>query len=174
VVRLVAGTQVVDVTVAKVDVNVTLPLPERAGAGLALFLLAVLADFTVGLPRVGLCNLNENGCAQRKNRCCDDDGCFHSCLGCREWGRGPRGKSARLAGFLDRIERATPLQALQAITINAAYEYGEEGSKGSLEPGKLADLVILDKNPLKVEPMTIKDIKVVETIKDGATIYKAQ
>ena len=71
-------------------------------------------------------------------------------------------------------ERATPLQALQAITINAAYEYGEEGSKGSLEPGKLADLVILDKNPLKVEPMTIKDIKVVETIKDGATIYKAQ
>jgi predicted amidohydrolase YtcJ len=71
-------------------------------------------------------------------------------------------------------ERATPLQALQAITINAAYEYGEEDSKGSLEPGKIADLVILDKNPLKVEPMTIKDITVVETIKDGATIYKAR
>jgi predicted amidohydrolase YtcJ len=70
-------------------------------------------------------------------------------------------------------ERATPLEALQAITINAAYEYGEEASKGSLEPGKLADLVILDGNPLKVAPMSIKDIKVVETIKEGKTIYAA-
>jgi predicted amidohydrolase YtcJ len=36
-----------------------------------------------------------------------------------------------------------------------------------------ADLVILDKNPLKVDPMSIKDIKVLETIKEGKTIYKA-
>ena len=43
----------------------------------------------------------------------------------------------------------------------------------SLEPGKLADLVILDKNPLKVDPMTLRDIKVIETIKEGKTIYKA-
>jgi predicted amidohydrolase YtcJ len=70
-------------------------------------------------------------------------------------------------------ERATPMQALQAITINGARIYGEEASKGSLEPGKLADLVVLDKNPLKVDPMTIKDIKVVETIKEGKSIYKA-
>ena len=68
-------------------------------------------------------------------------------------------------------QRITPLEALKAITINAAYQYGEEGSKGSLEPGKLADLVILDRNPLTVDPMTIKDIKVVETIKEGKTIY---
>ena len=70
-------------------------------------------------------------------------------------------------------QRVTPLEALQAITINAAYQYAEEGSKGSLEPGKLADLVILDRNPLAVDPMTIKDIQVVETIKEGRTIYKA-
>jgi len=70
-------------------------------------------------------------------------------------------------------QRITPLEALKAITINAAYQYGEERSKGSLEPGKLADLVILDRNPLKVDPMAIKDIKVVETIKEGKTIYKA-
>jgi predicted amidohydrolase YtcJ len=70
-------------------------------------------------------------------------------------------------------QRITPLEALKAITINAAYEYREENSKGSLEPGKLADLVILDKNPLKVSPMTIKDIHVVETIKEGKSIYKA-
>jgi predicted amidohydrolase YtcJ len=67
-------------------------------------------------------------------------------------------------------QRITPLEALKAVTINAAYQYSEEKSKGSLENGKLADLVILDKNPLKVDPLTIKDIKVVETIKE---IYKA-
>jgi predicted amidohydrolase YtcJ len=68
----------------------------------------------------------------------------------------------------------TPLEALKAITINAAYQYGEESSKGSLEAGKLADLVILDKNPMKVDSMTIKEIKVVETIKEGKSIYKVE
>ena len=57
------------------------------------------------------------------------------------------------------------------MTINVACQYGEQDSKGSLAVGKRADLVILDKNPLKVEPMAIKDIKVVETIKDGKTVY---
>jgi predicted amidohydrolase YtcJ len=70
-------------------------------------------------------------------------------------------------------QRITPLEALKAITINTAYQYSEEASKGSIESGKLADLVILDRNPLKVDPMAIKDIKVVETIKEGKTIYKA-
>ncbi len=69
-------------------------------------------------------------------------------------------------------EKATPYQALQAITTNAAYEYFEEDSKGKLEVGKLADFVILEKNPLKVDVMYIKDIKVLETIKEGKTIYK--
>lgn len=62
--------------------------------------------------------------------------------------------------------------ALKAVTINAAYEYFEEDSKGSIKPGKRADLVILDRCPMDVEPMEIKDIKVLETIKDGKTIYK--
>ena len=68
-------------------------------------------------------------------------------------------------------QRVTPLEGLKAMTIWAAEQYGEEGSKGSLAPGKLADLVILDRNPLEVDHMTIKDIKVVETIKEGKTIY---
>ena len=68
-------------------------------------------------------------------------------------------------------QRVSPLEALKAMTINAAYQYGEEASKGSLEVGKLADLVILDKNPLKVDPMAIKDIKVLGTIKEGKSIY---
>lgn len=69
-------------------------------------------------------------------------------------------------------ERVTPLQALEAITINAAYQYGEESTKGSIEPGKLADLVILDRNPTTVDPDDIRHIRVVETIKEGRTIHR--
>jgi predicted amidohydrolase YtcJ len=71
-------------------------------------------------------------------------------------------------------QRITPLEGLKAMTIWVAEQYGEQASKGSLEAGKLADLVILNQNPLKVDPMKIKDIKVIETIKEGKTIYKAQ
>jgi hypothetical protein len=69
-------------------------------------------------------------------------------------------------------QRVTPMEGLKAMTIWAAEQYGEEARKGSLEGGKLADLVILDKNPLKVDKMAIKDIKVLETIKEGKTVYK--
>jgi hypothetical protein len=69
-------------------------------------------------------------------------------------------------------ERITAYQGLKAQTINGAYEYFEENKKGTLTSGKLADLVILDKNPLKVDPREIRDIKVTETIKEGKTIFK--
>ncbi|WP_040978433.1 amidohydrolase [Oceanobacillus jeddahense] len=65
-------------------------------------------------------------------------------------------------------------EALKAVTINAAYQYFEEDRKGSLEEGKVADLVILDKNPLKTNKMAIKDIAVLETIKEGETIYQIE
>lgn len=64
--------------------------------------------------------------------------------------------------------------ALKGVTINAAYEYHEEDRKGTLEVGKLADMVILDGNPLKVDVMHIKDIQVLETIKEGETVYLKQ
>lgn len=70
-------------------------------------------------------------------------------------------------------QRVTVYEALKAITSEAARQYFEEATKGTLEVGKLADLVILDKDPEAVEPITIKDIKVLETIKEGKTIYKA-
>ncbi len=70
-------------------------------------------------------------------------------------------------------QRVTPMEVLKAITINAAFQYDEEKSKGSIEPGKLADLVILSGNPITASPDAIKDIKVVETIKEGKSIYKA-
>lgn len=62
--------------------------------------------------------------------------------------------------------------ALKGITINAAYAYGEEDAKGSIKVGKRADLVLLDANPLKIDKMAIRDIRVLETIKDGETIYR--
>ena len=68
-------------------------------------------------------------------------------------------------------QKISVYDALKAVTINAAYEYFEEDSKGSIKEGKRADLVILDRNPLETEAMELKDIKVLETIKDGKTIY---
>lgn len=71
-------------------------------------------------------------------------------------------------------QRITPMEALKSQTLWAAEQYGEQASRGSLEVGKLADLVILDANPLEVDPMKIKDIRVVETIKEGKTLYRAK
>jgi predicted amidohydrolase YtcJ len=79
----------------------------------------------------------------------------------------------RSGQVLGAEQRVSVMDALKSITIAAAYQYFEEKTKGSLEPGKLADFVVLDKNPLKVQPTAIKDIKVVETIKEGETIYRA-
>lgn len=61
--------------------------------------------------------------------------------------------------------------ALKGVTVNAAYAYHEEGIKGTIEEGKLADLVILDRNPLKTDPLKLKDILVEETIKEGKSLY---
>jgi len=79
---------------------------------------------------------------------------------------------SRSGTIIGEGERTTPYLAIQAITSNAAYELFEENLKGSLSEGKLADFVILDKNPLKVEPMDIKNIQVLETIKEGKTVFK--
>lgn len=62
--------------------------------------------------------------------------------------------------------------ALKAVTINAAYQYFEEYEKGSIEIGKLADFVILDKNPLTVPKEELNTIQVVETIKEGKTLFR--
>ncbi|WP_328350089.1 amidohydrolase [Mycobacterium sp. NBC_00419] len=80
---------------------------------------------------------------------------------------------SRSGAVIGADQRVTPMEALKAITINAARQYREDDLKGSLEVGKLADLVVLDGNPLTVDPMAIKDIGVVETIKEGQTVYHA-
>lgn len=78
----------------------------------------------------------------------------------------------RSGDVLGEHHRITPYQALEAVTKTAAYQNFEEDEKGTIEVGKRADLVVLDKSPLAVEPMKIKDIKVLETIKDGNTVFK--
>jgi predicted amidohydrolase YtcJ len=73
---------------------------------------------------------------------------------------------------LGEAERVGPLEALEAITIDGARMYGEEKQKGSIEVGKLADLVVLSANPLTVPAGTIESIRVVETIKEGKTVWR--
>jgi predicted amidohydrolase YtcJ len=74
-------------------------------------------------------------------------------------------------GTLGPGQRVDPYIALRGFTSVAAYQYKEEASKGSIATGKLADMVVLDRNPLKVDPMEIKDIQIVKTIKNGKDLY---
>ena len=74
---------------------------------------------------------------------------------------------------LDEDQKCSVFEGLQCITINGAYQYGEEDRKGTLEVGKLADLCITEKNPLKVSLDELRDLKVVETVKEGETIWHA-
>lgn len=71
-------------------------------------------------------------------------------------------------------QRIPPLQALRAVTIDAAWQAHDDAIKGSIEVGKLADFVILGENPLAGDPLRIKDIPVIETIVGGRTIYRRE
>jgi hypothetical protein len=68
-------------------------------------------------------------------------------------------------------QRLSVMEALEASTIEAAYQVFEDDRKGSLLVGKLADLVVLDRNPLEIDPIEIRNIRVVETYKEGRRIY---
>ena len=82
-------------------------------------------------------------------------------------------RTTRSGDILGPQHRVEPLVALKAQTIWAAHQYFEENQKGSITPGKLADLVILSDNPLTIARDKIADIKVLETIKEGKTVFKA-
>jgi predicted amidohydrolase YtcJ len=71
-------------------------------------------------------------------------------------------------------EKLTPIDALKAITLWSARQSFEDKTKGSIEVGKLADFAILDQNPITVDPMTINKIQVMETIKEGESVYVRQ
>ena len=69
-------------------------------------------------------------------------------------------------------QKITVEEALKAYTINAAYASFEEKIKGSIEPGKLADVVILDKDITSIAPEKIRDVNVVRTYVGGNTVYE--
>lgn len=94
----------------------------------------------------------------------------------------PLDQMMMLWSAVNRISRAgaevgisqsiTPYEGLQTMTLYVAEQFDEADVKGSLEVGKLADLVILDKDPLKVPATEIKDIAIMETLKEGVSVYK--
>jgi predicted amidohydrolase YtcJ len=69
-------------------------------------------------------------------------------------------------------ERIAIVPALRTVTSDAAWQIGEEDRKGSIEPGKLADFVVLEQNPLKFEAERLRELRVLETIVGGATVYQ--
>jgi hypothetical protein len=70
-------------------------------------------------------------------------------------------------------ERIDVTSALRAVTIDAAFQHFEEDLKGSLEPGKLADLVIVGRSPLAEPPEGLASIPVLETIVGGESVWRA-
>jgi predicted amidohydrolase YtcJ len=78
-------------------------------------------------------------------------------------------RGGKIIGAAERIDR---WESLKALTINAAWQLREEDQKGTIAAGKLADLVILDGNPLTVETDKILAVKVVETFKEGKSVYQ--
>lgn len=77
-------------------------------------------------------------------------------------------RSGRSLGPEERVDARS---ALEAVTVHAAYQYFEEREKGTLTPGKRADLVILDRDPMAVPPEELRELRVLETWKDGRRIF---
>ena len=83
-------------------------------------------------------------------------------------------RQTRSGYILGPEQRATVMEALYAITQGAAYQYFEEDEKGSITPGKRADLVILETNPLAVDPAQLADVKISETFARGVSVYRGE
>ena len=81
-------------------------------------------------------------------------------------------RTTRSGFVLGPDQRIDAYRGLQALTINPAWEYRDESRRGSIAPGKLADFVVMTADPMKTPLDQIRNIKVVETIKEGKTIYR--
>ena len=70
-------------------------------------------------------------------------------------------------------QRISLAEAMKVCTLNGAYASFEEDIKGSLTPGKLADIVLLEQDPFKTHPDSLKDIKINRTILGGKKVFEA-
>lgn len=80
-------------------------------------------------------------------------------------------RSGRRLGDAQAI---TAYEALKALTVYGAYQYHEEDQKGTITPGKRADLVVLSADPTQVEPSQLRSIRVLATYKDGQQVFCAE
>jgi hypothetical protein len=75
--------------------------------------------------------------------------------------------------ILGPTQRVDVMTALKAMTIWPAWAHFEDQRKGSIEVGKLADLVMLSEDPTAIDPETLNELTIIETIKEGTSIYQA-
>jgi len=80
-------------------------------------------------------------------------------------------RRTRSGDILGPAQRIDVIEAIKALTINAAHQYFEEDSKGSITAGKLADLVVLSENPVTMSPENLRDLRVISTWSHGLQVY---
>jgi predicted amidohydrolase YtcJ len=80
-------------------------------------------------------------------------------------------RRSRSGDIIGPDQRVDVITALKSMSLWSAYAHFEEATKGSIEVGKLADLLILSADPTAVDPETLDQLKVVETIKEGETVF---
>jgi len=81
---------------------------------------------------------------------------------------------AKYAGRLSEDAGLTRAQVLRAATMNSSYELHQDQATGSLEPGKLADLIVLDRNVLKIPAEEIAEVKLLQTVVGGRVVYERE
>ena len=79
--------------------------------------------------------------------------------------------SIALGDIIGPAQRVDVMTAIKSMTIWPAWQHFEENEKGTIEVGKLANFVVLDKNPLTIDPEELDTIRVAETIKEGVVVY---
>jgi predicted amidohydrolase YtcJ len=70
-------------------------------------------------------------------------------------------------------QKLTVAEAVQAYTMGSAYAEFQDGEKGSITPGKLADMVILNDDIFQIDPVKIRDVKVTKTIVGGKVVWES-
>ena len=80
-------------------------------------------------------------------------------------------RTSRSGTVIGPDERVTPYEAMKMVTLWGAEQFGEQATKGSIMEGKLADLVVLSDNPITMDPAKINQVQVLETIKEGKTVW---